>query len=134
MRQRFLDLLVGLAVGGLVGGSLISVRWQDLMGHTYLVHTADQATVLLALARGEAELVRQRIQKALPIYVETIEQQFSQRPERCWVLWQVRKAYEAAGESFPESIRPALVGLPPESSCVAPAPAAEAPASTASVR
>lgn len=124
MRQRFLDLLVGLAVGGLVGGTFVSVRWQDWMAQTYLLHTADQAAVALALLRGERNLLLERIEKALPNYVLAIESQFSERPERCWVLWQIRKVYEASEQGLPESVREVLNGLPPEHTCLQPQPLA----------
>lgn len=122
MGKRFLDLLVGLALGGLVGGSLVSVRWQEAMAQTYLLHTADQAVVAAGIARGEQDALSRRIFEALPSYVQTIESQFSGRPERCWTLWQVRKAYEAAARPVPAELQPILSGLPPESECPSPLP------------
>lgn len=127
MRQRLLDVLVGLAVGVLVGGGYVSSRWQRTFASTYLVQTADQAHVASEIAAGRAAELAAKIRAALPAYVEALDRELADAEGRCWALWAVRDAFAAAGEEPPAAIAPTLAGLPDRGSCPPPggAPAGE---------
>jgi hypothetical protein len=131
-KRRFFDLLVGLALGGVAGATLVGWQGQKTFTSLYLVQAADQAHVAAEIAAGRSEPLGARILDSLPGYVAVIREQFADAAGRDWALWAVRDAYAAAGVEPPETIAATLATLPERAACPPPAglSARTAPAGT----
>jgi len=127
-KRRIFDLLVGLALGGVAGATLVGWQGQKTFTSLYLVQAADQAHVAAEIAARRSEALGARILESLPGYVEVIREQFADAPGRDWALWAVRDAYAAAGVEPPEGIAATLATLPERSACPPPAGLRAAPA------
>lgn len=108
---------IGLLCGAACAAVVIGTHWRRNFASWYILQVGDQANVATDVLSGRGPELAERIQAALPAYVEALRGELADAPGTDWALWQIGDVYEAAGTPPPAELRALLDELPDRPSC-----------------
>ncbi|MCB0396251.1 MAG: hypothetical protein KDD36_06340 [Flavobacteriales bacterium] len=112
MKQKVILFLIGIVLGGLVAGWLVSSSWKKQF-------EIDYCTDLLGLVNTASEIRFSRhadlgtyIESKLPMYVTVVDREFGQSEAAVSALTGVKNFYMMHSLPVPVEIKPILDALP----------------------